>query len=245
MGAEKVVKTRISILISVFFAVSAMGCGNTAGSNSATSNAQDTASNLVGTWNLATCQSAGPLTGAYLTDSVTFTATSMTETEKTFTDSACQNLAETTVATATYSVGATMSSTVVGFAIYGNDINFTFTDITITPNTSTAASNYNSKGTNGFCGLQIWASGTAVDVTGKTDTSSSCSFPASGTLSYQIFTLGTGSGNTFSPGTSPVNAVEFGNGSTNSQMDPDLVIWNGDASASQAPTAFGNLFFSK
>jgi len=225
-----------SVILSTFLIAA---CGTASSTSFPTSNPLNTVDNLVGTWTSA-CQYLG--SSVYVLDSVIFTQTTVTETLKAFTDSACTSLSNTTVATASgYSIGASQTYSLTP----GNSINFTFSSFTLTPNTTTAAANYNAVGTSGFCGVNTWANGNTVDVTGKTNTSSGCSYPAANVISYQIFTVGNASGAYSASATfslqSPVNAVKWGD----SLIGPILAMLGGGRTSSSAPTWLGSWFMKQ
>lgn len=154
------------------------GCGPAA---STTTESVNTLANLTGTWKTS-CQ--GPVSSAYAIDQIVTSNSNMTQTLMGYANSTCTTLSTTTVVVFTVAVGSTSTSTLTQGA---TKLNATLVSISATPNTATAATNWN---TATYCGFTNWANGVTKDITGN----STCSMKSAGTINYQMFRITSSNG---------------------------------------------------
>ena len=184
-------------------------------------NANNTSANLLGTWTepCAAWEYSGSSPMSWLTDTLVFSGSTVTETVGIYDDAACDGAGAqySTAVTSTFNVGGTAS---MGG---GNDITFTISSVKVTPQTVAQASSWNSSS---YCGISSWANGTATDVTGINV--GLCVFPSAGAVMDQVFGLGNQSGGNLSCST-PIDGAAFGYGS-NGSATSGVVLGGGSGS---------------
>lgn len=164
----------ILVILPIYF-----GCGQTA---STTTESANTLTNLAGTWKTS-CQ--GPVSSAYAMDQVVVSSSDMTQTLMGYSNSTCSTLSTTMVIAFTVTVGSTSTSS--GPTQNATKLNATLVSIKATPNTASAATNWN---TATYCGFSNWANGVTKDITGNT----TCSMKSAGAINYQMFRITSSSG---------------------------------------------------